>query len=656
MKCFMTNQDCIFEKVIQETKARKKETKALFVISPFGYPYDNIYKSIIEECSKSANIVAGRADRAFQLGFVMCRKICKLIQEADHVMVDVTEDNANVYYELGLAWGFGKKITLVRDTQRANASAFNEAWNNLGSRVLSYEDLLPLETIAKSKQGGEKFTEILQRHLNVEKEYNMERHRKPAAYIKVKGICFCHQERLPDTKFYEREIEKSAKQVSVENKTAVWKMQSLPLDPANIVMSLPEDMASSKVWIVDVTHYEQRVDPTTYFVLGLAHSLGRETIPITNKARGNNISPFDVRALWQIYFDNLDTLREELTNILKVIDQSYATENQEYPLRFVWDQVLEPHANLEVFTCARGAETEEDRQGGRTNVDKWDYTSVAELTFFLAQKYNHARVHIEPPEEKVIVDLDTDARKDELTSRIQAKLQNTLHSVIVIGSPDVSDYAEVVLAKSYSVNPYRSQPCFQREEAKQTKCWDCIDPRNSKCIGKHGYLFYKNTLSSVNPRKHGAFFRMPPSKDKECVVWYGKKYECSHIEQGGRAHGETYGVLTVFKDSENFFGENRWIVVLSGYTGIGTYALTKLLTEGQDLHKALTEADIDLEHEGAQLLVAVQYESDAPTHQHDSRRYLNHKIMNARPFLTLQAEEGSEGQKNLAAPLARVSS
>jgi nucleoside 2-deoxyribosyltransferase len=110
----MTNQDCPFERPIQEHLAKKKMT-TFFVVSPFGYPYDDIYTNIIRPAAKAANIVLDRADRVFQLGFVMCRKICKMIQEADYIVADVTEDNPNVFYELGLAWGFGKKVLLLRD-------------------------------------------------------------------------------------------------------------------------------------------------------------------------------------------------------------------------------------------------------------------------------------------------------------------------------------------------------------------------------------------------------------------------------------------------------------------------------------------------------------------------------------------------------------
>jgi hypothetical protein len=101
MKCFMTNQDCNFEREIQDAKSKKSD-KQLFLVSPFGYPYDELFEEVIEPSATAAGLIVNRADRAFQLGFVMCQRICKLIREAAYVMVDITEPNPNVYYELAV--------------------------------------------------------------------------------------------------------------------------------------------------------------------------------------------------------------------------------------------------------------------------------------------------------------------------------------------------------------------------------------------------------------------------------------------------------------------------------------------------------------------------------------------------------------------------
>ena len=93
MKCFMTNQDCTFEREIQGAKSTilgqpSSSKQALFLVSPFGYPYDELFENIISPSAIAAGLIVNRADRAFQLGFVMCQRICKLIREATYVMAD----------------------------------------------------------------------------------------------------------------------------------------------------------------------------------------------------------------------------------------------------------------------------------------------------------------------------------------------------------------------------------------------------------------------------------------------------------------------------------------------------------------------------------------------------------------------------------------
>jgi hypothetical protein len=271
----------------------------------------------------------------------------------------------------------------------------------------------------------------------VDIKYNMAENRNPNSYINSgKKVCLCLRVDISDNKFYETEIRGVAELLA-------WEVVPFSINTELLVEGLDLNLAASKIWMVDVTHYSSKIDPMMYFTLGLAHSLGRETIPITNKSRCSDISPFDVRGLWQIYFERLETLRVEFDSILKVIDNTYKKEIQESSLRFVWDKILEPHGRLEVFTCARGATGKASRVGGRTHVDKWDYISVAELSLFLAQKYKQAEIRIKPPEEKRQIDINDDTARDNLKKEIEDVLRKTSDSIIIIGSPDVSDYAAI---------------------------------------------------------------------------------------------------------------------------------------------------------------------------------------------------------------------
>lgn len=613
MKCFMTNQDCNFEREIQDAISiipgrQSKGRLNIFLVSPFGYPYDEMFTRVIEPSAKNADLIVKRADRSFQLGFVMCQRICKQIQEAEYVMADITEPNPNVFYELGLAWGFGKKVLLIRDTDHGD-QRFDLVWKHYGEKIISYKDYLLHSQNCSDGIDLIDFKEILTKYIDLGEFYQISECRRPTAYISNKQVCLCYPPEISDKKFYELEISIVAKSFKIP-----WEVVSSPIGTEILTNGLPLNLVSSKIWMVDVTHYSSQIDPMMYFALGLAHSLGRETIPITNKARCGDVSPFDVRGLWQIYFERLETLQNEFRSILGVIDETYNRERREYPLRFVWDHILQPHGRLEIFTCARGATGSGSRVGGRTNVDKWDYISVAELSFFLAQKYKQAEIYIRPPEEKKPIVISDEKQRAELKREFEDVLSKTSDSVIIIGSPDVSDYAEVVLAKAYGVEPYEIADCKVKEVCKQRTCWDCkeiVENNDKTCIGKCGYIFYKNKSAyDVQEEDHSIFFRMPPQGTNECVVWYGKQFDCSHIKKGKKVEGVTYGVLTILKDGDHLFGQDRWLILLSGYTGIGTYGLAKILTQGEEMKKKLEESKIDLENQGVQFLVSIEYVSE----------------------------------------------
>jgi len=626
------------------------------VISPYGFPYDDIYLNVIKKAAERAHISPQRADQASQLGFVMCQQICKLMQQADWVIADVTEENPNVYYELGLAWGFGKTVLILRDADAAATSGFEQILGGLAraGKVLSYGELLPLE-LPENDHGT--FMQFLEhRTVDVQASYHMEAMRRQESYIAEKNISFCCREGLPDKKLYLRVLVDAAGKVEEQNRSGSWTVKAVPITEGLLDES-PSDqlrqLSSSKVFVVDATHYDGKANVGIYFVLGLSHALGRDTIPITNIDICGAPSPFDVRGLWQIHFKRLSTLHRELKSILTEIDGNFTIERRDYPLRAIWDKVLKPPAGLTLLTCARAAAADnKNRPGGRTNVDKWDYAAVGELAAFLARNYRDAGIAIAPPEEKVTEGLDSEAERETLANSIEAKIQRIPNSVIIIGSPDVSDYAELVLARAYEIPPYHPTRCRHKDSRRQNRCWEC-DIAEPACIGKHGYLFYKTT-ENCPEREASCFFQKPPKGEKDCVIWYGEQFECVHSIRGTRpAEGTTFGVLTVLKDRPGLFklqgavspSANRWIVLLCGFTGIATYGLAKLLTSltvqtetndeaktGRLLQSLLVDKSMDLEREGAQVLLSVQYRSGEQPKKHDSRMPVNYTIVDVQPL------------------------
>jgi hypothetical protein len=83
-----------------------------FVIMPFGGLWDDYYAQIYVPAIEDAGMDAVRADDVFRAGSIL-QDIVDLLTRSAIVLADVTENNRNVHYELGLAHALGKPTVLV---------------------------------------------------------------------------------------------------------------------------------------------------------------------------------------------------------------------------------------------------------------------------------------------------------------------------------------------------------------------------------------------------------------------------------------------------------------------------------------------------------------------------------------------------------------
>ena len=83
-----------------------------FVIMPFSKEFDDIYQLGIKETAKNEKVTAYRLDEElFEEG--MLEKIYKEIENSDFIIADLSDKNANVFYELGYAHAIGKLTILL---------------------------------------------------------------------------------------------------------------------------------------------------------------------------------------------------------------------------------------------------------------------------------------------------------------------------------------------------------------------------------------------------------------------------------------------------------------------------------------------------------------------------------------------------------------
>ncbi|WP_052725530.1 hypothetical protein [Methanosarcina sp. Kolksee] len=104
-----TFMDEIFEKPDYDPDDQGSfKQNLVFVAMPFlGEDVKEKYSAIKDECSK-LGLNARRVDENIGSGLII-KEITELIEEAEFIIFDLTQERPNVYYELGYAHGVGNE-------------------------------------------------------------------------------------------------------------------------------------------------------------------------------------------------------------------------------------------------------------------------------------------------------------------------------------------------------------------------------------------------------------------------------------------------------------------------------------------------------------------------------------------------------------------
>lgn len=88
------------------------ENKKAFILMPFTESLNDVYKFLIKGALVEAGYQVKRADDIKSQSNIL-EDIVKGIIESDLIVADLTDSNANVYYELGIAHALQKKVVLI---------------------------------------------------------------------------------------------------------------------------------------------------------------------------------------------------------------------------------------------------------------------------------------------------------------------------------------------------------------------------------------------------------------------------------------------------------------------------------------------------------------------------------------------------------------
>lgn len=93
----------------------------VFVAMPFSDDYRDSYEYGVKLILDQLSIEYYRADDEISNKDIMC-KICCEIQSCGKVIANISELNPNVMLELGLAYGLGKEVIVIKDKKTASIS------------------------------------------------------------------------------------------------------------------------------------------------------------------------------------------------------------------------------------------------------------------------------------------------------------------------------------------------------------------------------------------------------------------------------------------------------------------------------------------------------------------------------------------------------
>lgn len=255
--------------------------------------------------------------------------------------------------------------------------------------------------------------------------------------------------------------------------------------------------------------------------------------------------------------------------------------------------------DVHIFTCGRDVRHTKDSPrgyGGRTNIDMWDYRAVLDITHYFASNYPNARITIEDPISKLHdQDLKHAPHLADRIAHMRSMLENK--DCIIVGSPDVSDFAEVVLAQIHGIDPY-------------------TEGRHKTC----GFVVIK-----AEKYTNSSFYWQKTEDEQEGVAQILNQGEYEYfgheLADADGAAGKMHGILIVANNPFCRDGLRRRITILSGFSGVATNAIAKILTDESCLEEffkldnAYTNIDKDIE-----ALIGVEYMIDRTFENRDSRR------------------------------------
>ena len=591
----MNGKSCIYEREIGNKISSRpsNKDKRAFVIMPFGEQLDVLYQWEIAPFlrnggapeSEEFKCTPERADDIRQTGFIICEKICKKIQEADYIVVDVTYDNPNVFYEFGLATALRKCIIPICES------------NNIRNREVELKFRLGIPSLLSYPSFGTLRGRISDFVWNLDQTYvdfgkmagdsiavlYDSRHKVTSTgRYKVEygfGELFKTAVSTAVTSIFSTDNVKTKPELRLYGEQRLKKIQELStidlFNERSSFSSVIEKCQNAACVLIDVSNESAIMN---FFWLGYIHGIGGNAIPVNSYQLTGSIaerpSPFDIRALWHIAFreDHPDDL---LTSLHQIIEYIYIRKARYLNREAFWKDILEGNT-VSVFL---GSLYLDDLE--RNTIGDWDYRTAAEIANYLSTSKETMKVTLESPlaKRKLLPD-------KEYINWLKSQLED---NTIIVASADVNDLTEVALSEILGPAPFIK-----------------ISPDDPTFKGYIARKIYKNGPINVFPDT-AFYLREDAGEDSRgFIIREGRIRESLMEKHASPADEEINGVYHLLGQlvvAKNPKAKGKWIIIISGISGPATLGIAQMLTGCMYKEFTINSASLDIEKQKVDSLI-----------------------------------------------------
>ena len=553
---------------------------------PFKPLLDHLYITQLRPCLESIFKSVNRADDITMTGYIICEKICKEIQSSQLICAEISSDNHNVFYELGLAFALRRGICLL--IQKDTVSERKDLLAKLDIKEKEITKYDPFDILDKnelrlklnrySPSMDKKYITILLSDMGTFEEKISDSLFK----YKIDSICKSAIHRCLDQ--LDNNPEESVLKFLQRKTIIISKNDYLDISSKSSVQfsNIQEYIENSECVFICTSENE----PSSYFWLGYAHGLDKVVIPISarrdfiklgengfdDRLKKSVILPFDVRALWHIYFskNKIDQLEKQVNNILNII--AFGDRERTNRKKF-WDRFLEP-GQVSIFVGAV-----ELTKNNRHVVGEWDYRAVAELTSFFTSIKETTESYIQTPTIQISQELIKKRANQKLNKYIK-DLTDRLNerNSIVIASADVNDMTELALCKMTQQNhPFhptcRNDPSFYGfvafKEQKTSEISSNYKEQKTSEISSN-YIYFETDKTEYDVEYRGFKYYSAGTVNPRHIF----KMEYELYNRSTKDISIFYAYLCKY-----YFREvKRQVIVLQGITGPATLGIVQALT------------------------------------------------------------------------------